>query len=77
MNTGMSISNDMAGWVNARILPTPTIEPKDGVQTYLIPHLRQLLRCLEIELLRKLNKSDAAAYKAYRLQVKEKAFIII
>ncbi|GBB87356.1 hypothetical protein RclHR1_01380018 [Rhizophagus clarus] len=35
---------------------------------------RQLLRCLEIELLRKLNKSDAAAYKAYRLQVKERLY---
>ncbi|RIA88041.1 acyl-CoA N-acyltransferase [Glomus cerebriforme] len=35
---------------------------------------RQLLRCLEIELLRKLNKTDAAAYKAYRLQVKERLY---
>ncbi|CAG8440834.1 7101_t:CDS:10 [Funneliformis mosseae] len=35
---------------------------------------RQLLRCLEIELLRKLNKMDAAAYKAYRLQVKERLY---
>ncbi|CAG8638967.1 7470_t:CDS:2 [Acaulospora morrowiae] len=35
---------------------------------------RQLCRCIEIELLRNLNKTDPVAYKAYRLQVKQRLY---
>ncbi|CAG8464272.1 1734_t:CDS:2, partial [Racocetra persica] len=36
---------------------------------------RQMARCIEIELLRNLNKTDPVAYKAYRLQVKQRLYL--
>ncbi|CAG8751996.1 11717_t:CDS:2, partial [Dentiscutata erythropus] len=36
---------------------------------------RQMARCVEIELLRNLNKTDPVAYKAYRLQVKQRLYL--
>ncbi|CAG8575354.1 7130_t:CDS:10 [Diversispora eburnea] len=35
---------------------------------------RQMHRCIEIELLQNLNKRDPVAYKAYRLQVKQRVY---
>ncbi|CAG8772929.1 4667_t:CDS:2, partial [Cetraspora pellucida] len=36
---------------------------------------RQMARCIEIELLRNLHKADPVAYKAYRLQVKQRLYL--
>ncbi|KAL0089573.1 DNA-binding transcription regulator [Phycomyces blakesleeanus] len=36
---------------------------------------RQIRRCVEMYLLSKLNKLDSAAYKAYRLQVKQRLYL--